>query len=203
MGRKSGKSKFRKRENSNTGKGNEELEVLRIFSQEWWNFKSPALFYAGKFLLLSGFLYVLFLLPLQSHLNDSFSEVIAWIGHTLICLLGEECHRSSSTLYSCSFSVMVASECSGAGFLSVVISAIFLFPSSRLLRVLGVVMGCLLFTVINILRVVSLYLTGVRSPSFFPLLHEQIWPALLPPFTILIVIGWMAWVFSKKPRETF
>jgi exosortase/archaeosortase family protein len=53
---------------------------------------------------------------------------------------------------------------------------------------------------LNLLRIVSLFVTGIHFPSFFDALHEQVWGFILIPATLLLFLGWMQWAL-RVPTE--
>ena len=78
----------------------------------------------------------------------------------------------------------------GVGNIMVIfLAAVLAFPASWKSRLTGLGLGILAIQVVNLVRVVALFLTGVYFPKIFDTSHTVIWQ------TIVILFGVMLWIF--------
>lgn len=96
--------------------------------------------------------------------------------------------------------VNVSISCTGADAIALCLGAILAFPATWGRRVIGGVIGLLVITVVNTLRIGTLGLV-VERPRLFEALHLYLWPAAL----LLIVAGyvfvWMQRAQASGLRE--
>jgi hypothetical protein len=55
---------------------------------------------------------------------------------------------------------------------------------------------------LNVLRISSLYGTGVGFPKNFTFIHEQVWTLLLNFSVVCLMVVWMIWVTRLKRYES-
>jgi exosortase/archaeosortase family protein len=80
----------------------------------------------------------------------------------------------------------------GAGFLAAVILA---SPAPARRRWIGAGVGIAVVLAVNLVRLVSLFLIGVRAPAFFHFAHVYAWEGVL----VAVVAGFWA-VWRSRPR---
>jgi exosortase/archaeosortase family protein len=85
--------------------------------------------------------------------------------------------------------VNIRNGCNGVEAMLIFLAAVLAFPASWKARVAGLVLGILAIQVVNLIRVVALFLTGVYFPSIFNASHTVIWQ------TIVILFGVLLWIF--------
>lgn len=59
-------------------------------------------------------------------------------------------------------------------------------------RLTPILLGVLLLLSLNLVRILSLFYTGVYAPSLFEILHIDIWQAV---FILLPLVLWLGWAF--------
>jgi exosortase/archaeosortase family protein len=69
------------------------------------------------------------------------------------------------------------------------LAAVLAFPASWRSRLLGLGLGILAIQVVNLIRVVALFLTGTYFPSLFDASHTVVWQ------TLVILSGVLLWIF--------
>lgn len=93
------------------------------------------------------------------------------------------------------FSYEIYYRCTGllaAGFLAGVILAA---PAPARLRWIGAGAGIALVLAVNLVRLVSLFVIGVRAPGLFHFAHVYAWEAVL----VAVVAGfWVVWIGLPK-----
>jgi exosortase/archaeosortase family protein len=79
------------------------------------------------------------------------------------------------------------------------LSAVLAFPAPWRSRLLGVAIGMVAIQLVNLVRVVALFLTGVHFPGFFDSSHTVVWQ------TVVILAAVLLWIFWAQrfavPRQ--
>jgi exosortase/archaeosortase family protein len=90
-------------------------------------------------------------------------------------------------------SLEFALSCDGMGVLLLFAAATFAFPASWRARAVGVGVMCASLVVVNLVRIVSLYLIGIYAPATFGFFHVEVWPFAI---VVLAAAGFFAWTRS-------
>jgi exosortase/archaeosortase family protein len=77
--------------------------------------------------------------------------------------------------------------------MAILVIAVLAFPSSGGRKLLGVAGGVALLYVLNVVRVASLFWTGVHAPGWFETLHSDVWPATIVATAVLLWVAWARW----------
>ena len=86
------------------------------------------------------------------------------------------------------FAVSIEAGCNGVEAMLIYFAAVLAFPASWRSRLLGVVLGFVAIQLVNLVRVVALFLTGVYFPRLFDSSHTVIWQ------TVVILSGVLLWI---------
>lgn len=163
----------------------------------WLMTKGPMLAFAVKFLLCLGFFYVLSLSTMHERLLHAYRSGLAVAAAGLLHAVGEECRQSAETISSNSYSVAVTERCSAMGLLWCLSAAVLAFPAGWKEKAVGLLAGGTLLVAVNIMRVSSLFWTGVHARPAFAAAHETVWPALLIIATAAITAAWIEFVHRR------
>ena len=128
---------------------------------------------------------------LASSLVDRVAEWTAqWTSHSLN-LLGTTTQVNGTILSSGSFAVNIVAECTAVGPLVLFIGAVFAYPASLKARAIGVMAGLVALTLINLVRIISLFLLGSAYPQYLEIAHLLVWQTAIILFAIVL---WLLWV---------
>ncbi len=149
----------------------------------------------SRFLLLFfGFLIVGFFVIALRPVNDAvvvpFTAWVARVSGVALRLLGEDLTVVGCDLRSPRFAVTIYNGCNGLITSLIFVSAVLAFPARIGAKVVGVVGGLLAIQVVNLVRILALFYTGVFAPEWFDESHLVIWQS------IVILCGvalWMLW----------
>lgn len=146
-------------------------------------------------LLLFGFMRTEFfretVAPASLELNASFAAAI-------LSLLGEQAVASGNEIDSPRLPLRIWEGCDALEPLAVFVAAVVAFPARALVRGLGLLGGAALFLVINQLRIVTLYFTGIHLPRAFDAMHIDIWQALFLLLGVSIWLAWARWAIRSR-----
>lgn len=77
------------------------------------------------------------------------------------------------------------------------ISALLSFPAGWKYKFAGFFGGIAILFTLNIVRIVSLFLTRVYFPIFFEIMHVDVWQAGFVIFAISLLACWLIWVIKR------
>ena len=78
-------------------------------------------------------------------------------------------------------------------------AAVLASPVSFRTKIPGILIGWILLLVINLLRLVTLFIVAISFPTLYDVLHEHIWQAV---FVVLAIVFWAIWVqWATRPER--
>ena len=151
-------------------------------------------------LVFTGFtaaFYALSLLPASRQFLDWYVAANAWLANAVLNVLGQKCHVSGVSICSARFTVTVLGECTASTFISCFWAALLACPAHwrRLVAALGT--GTAALALVNLMRIVSVFLVGVHSPGSFQTIHEEVWPGLMVIATVALALWSIGWAASS------
>jgi exosortase/archaeosortase family protein len=163
--------------------------AMRLF---WSSPKFLAYRYCGVFALLTLVFYLVlyssfFGGAVLSSLVDAYSSLTNLVLH----LIGTDSTQSGTLVFSDKFSMRIVHECTAVEPCGILAAAVLAYPAPFRARITGVVMGLVLLQVINLVRLVSLFLIGEHFSSAFEFVHGDGWQIL---FLILAIGMWLLWL---------
>ena len=141
-------------------------------------------------------LYGLLSIPFSERMLYSYLEANAWVSNLILNALGQGTHVSEVTIQS----PPLALRCGGAATpwsRPASCAAILAFPGSFRNKLAGMMAGLVILQLLNLVRIVTLYLIGTHFPSFFASAHLEIWPTLFILMAIAIFVGWKGWADAR------
>lgn len=157
-------------------------------------------FLAVFLLLLAGGFTLLSLNAVNDAAVEPFTAAIARVSGSTLRLLGEDVRMEGTVIRGPRFAVNIRNGCNGLETLLIFGAAVLAFPAPWRARLLGLAAGAALIQLVNLVRVVALYLTGAYLPRLFDASHTVVWQTLVVLFGVLL---WVAWAhrFALRPRQ--
>ncbi len=122
--------------------------------------------------------------PWYLHLNAEVSAVVLnGLGHSDVV-------AHDRVLGSRSFRMNIARGCDGVDPSALYIAAVLASPVAFRRKWPAVLIGTGLLLVLNVVRIISLYFTGVYFKSLFKMMHLDVWQA---GFIIMALMFWAVW----------
>jgi exosortase H (IPTLxxWG-CTERM-specific) len=140
-------------------------------------------------ILLGGGFTLISINWVNDHVIEPFTAGIARLSGGVLNVLGQNVSMNGTVIRSPRFSVNIRNGCNGVEAMLIFLAAVLAFPASWPSRLKGLGLGILAIQVINLVRVVALFLTGVYFPKIFDTSHTVIWQ------TIVILFGVVLWIF--------
>jgi exosortase/archaeosortase family protein len=102
--------------------------------------------------------------------------------------------RARGDLIDGRFSMQIVLDCAALDAHALLAAAVLAFPARWRYRIAGVFAGALVVAAVNVVRIAILYVVGVRWPSAFPVVHEEVLQIAIILATFLVFGGWIALV---------
>ncbi len=126
--------------------------------------------------------------PVNDRVIEPFTGAIARAGGAALNLIGQQTTMSGTIIRSSRFAVNIRNGCNGVEAMLIYFAAVLAFPATWKSRLLGLAFGFVAIQLVNLVRVVALFLTGVYLPRLFESSHTVIWQ------TIVILAGVLLWI---------
>jgi exosortase/archaeosortase family protein len=155
------------------------------------SFKHPVtrfcLVFAG---LLIAFSLFIFQKSAERFIIHPFTGFIAAQAAWLLKSLGMQVTASGITITGEGFSVEILGNCNAIFEMGLYLSAVIAFPAMLKEKAVGGILGVIFIYLLNLLRVVLLFLVGVYVPQYFEESHVYVSQTL---FIAVVALFWLLW----------
>ena len=166
----------------------------------WRAYKREIQFLVLFAVLLGGGFTLVAWQPVNDNVVEPFTAAIARVSASILDLFGQETVMDGTKVFGKSFAVDIENGCNGIEALIIFLSATLSFPAPWKARITGLVLGAIGIQIVNLIRVVALFMTGVYFPSFFDSSHTVVWQTVVILFAVLLWVFW-AQRFAVRPRQ--
>jgi exosortase/archaeosortase family protein len=118
---------------------------------------------------------------------DSFLAGYARLAYSLIRLFDPSAVLVGNEIHGL-YAVRIVKGCDAMEAKILFIAAVLAFPTAWLPKLGAALAGLVALTVINVLRITSLYYAGLAFPKLVELLHLEVWPLLLVACAVLLFL---------------
>ena len=115
-------------------------------------------------------------------------------------VLGASTRVDGTILASDRFAVNIVAECTAVGPLLLLIGAVAAYPSPIRARVLGVLAGVVILSLVNVVRIMSLFWIGTAYPDYLDVAHLLVWQTAIILFSIVLWLVWVGRVADAQRR---
>jgi len=152
-----------------------------------------------RFVGLMALFYLVWASPLVQRTFVTFiAKAYAKAGGILLNIMGYGVEVNQDIISSNAFSISIKNGCDGIEGLAIFLCAIAIYPASIAQKIKGLGWGIVFLVLLNLLRIVTLYMTGIHLPNLFDLMHESIWQIL---FIALTIVALFVWIDSLNKDE--
>jgi exosortase H (IPTLxxWG-CTERM-specific) len=152
-----------------------------------------SLLFIARFLgLLALFYGAVALPPVNEHLVVPFTNGIAAVSGALLNLMGQHVVVKGEMISSGVFAIAVKNGCNGVEAMVFLCAAMAAFPAPWRRKLLGIAAGIVLIQLLNLVRVITLFLIGLYRPLWFETFHLAVWQSVIAGTTILFFYQWSA-----------
>jgi exosortase H (IPTLxxWG-CTERM-specific) len=137
----------------------------------------------------------------NDHVIEPFTADVARASGAGLNLLGQQVTLQGTVIQGHRFAVNIRNGCNGVEAMLIYLAAVLAFPASWRARLLGLALGVVAIQLVNLVRVIALYLTGVYFPKIFDASHTVIWQSIVILFGVLLWILWANRWAAPAPLE--
>jgi exosortase/archaeosortase family protein len=120
---------------------------------------------------------------------------------SLVRLLGFDAVVDGNRVLSDAFSLVIVPECTSLAAQAIMAAGMLATPGKGFRdRLLGIALGGLALSALNLVRTASLYYIGARHPAALPIAHELVWQAGM---VLAALALWAVWArpFLGRPAR--
>ncbi len=156
-------------------------------------------FLVGFIVLLGAGFTALSLNQINDNFVVPFTGAVAKTSGFTLNAIGQDVRMVGTQIFGNNFAVDIKNGCNGLETVIIFVSAVLSFPAPIKARAIGLVLGVVAIQLVNLVRVVALFLTGSYLPQFFDSSHTVVWQTIVIGFGVLL---WMFWAnrFALQPR---
>jgi exosortase H (IPTLxxWG-CTERM-specific) len=167
----------------------------------WRRYRREIAFLVVFLVLLGGSFTLISLQWVNDHAIEPFTAGIARVSGAVLDAIGQNVTMQGTIIRNSRFAVNIRNGCNGVEAMLIFLAAVLAFPASWRSRLLGLGLGILAIQVVNLIRVVALFLTGIYFPSLFDASHTVIWQTLVILSGVLLWIFWANRFAAPAPAE--
>ena len=127
----------------------------------------------------------------ELHFVKPYTHFVAACGRAGLGLIGVRAGGSGSMVVSPEFSVAIKNVCNGLEVMAIFFATTIGFPATIKGKLLGLILGFPVIFLVNLIRVVVLFVLGSRNPQLFEDVHFYYAQAVV---IIITVALWLLWV---------
>ena len=132
-------------------------------------------------------------------LVDALSRWTADSTARVLNVFGASVSTNGTVVGSSDFAYQIVAECTAIGPIILFAGAVIAYPASFKSKLLGITIGLVFLTVLNLVRLVSLFYIGAVFPEYLPMAHLLVWQAAI---IISAIVAWLFWV-EKFTRRSY
>jgi len=191
-------SKPRKRAGIRSG-GKEVSRSVAGRIETWFSERKSVLVFLAIFgILMVGFYIFIAFVPVYNHVVlPGYHRFVAGASARVLSLFGENATFNGASISSPRFSVRIIRGCDAVEATALFVCAVLAFPASLMRKVVGAITGVFALGVLNLMRVVGLFLIGVHLPRIFNIMHIEVLQGLFIIFAVMLWVLWLLWVVRK------
>ena len=156
----------------------------------WRKYQREIVFLALFLFLLGTGFTLLSVNWVNDHFVDPFTMGVAKTSGWALNVIGQDVSMRGTQIHGPKFAVDIMNGCNGLETVIIFVSAVLSFPAPIKSRLIGLVLGVVAIQLVNLVRVVALFLTGSYFPAFFDSSHTVVWQTIVIGFGVLL---WMFW----------
>lgn len=167
-------------------------------SAVWVGSKRPIFIFVGLFVVLMGVFYAVTFIPiLNMKVLPGLQKVNARASVAIMNVFGEGASATDTTISSKRNSVNIAHGCDAIEPIALFVAAVLAFPAPIRSKLPGLLIGTLVLTAMNLVRIISLFYVGIYWKAAFDTMHVDVWQ---PAFIVFSLFFWVVWaLWATKP----
>ena len=175
--------------------------TARFSISEFWKERKDVVTFLLSFLVLVLILFALSATDVFNIIRQPLTNLYTWISGQTLNLFGSNVLIKGDVLSNSKFVINVKAGCDGVAPMILYWTTIAVFPMKWKYKWKGLLYGTIFLFILNIIRIISLFLAGVYVRSIFDFLHVEVWQIIFIAMTIFVWLYWYKWAqqMSAKP----
>ena len=158
-----------------------------------WERKKPVIRFAVGFVFLIFLLFWISSSTFFDAIKQPLLGLYSSIGAIILNLFGYGVEANGELLSSSDFSVSIEEGCDAIAPAILFAASVAVFPTSWKYKIKGILIGLIAIFILNSIRVVSLFITGIHAQSLFEIMHVEVWQTLFIVCTLGMWLYWLKW----------
>lgn len=134
----------------------------------------------------------------QNVVFPSYLRLNARAAGALLGAVGYDITVTDQTIKERRFSVLIGRGCDAVQPSALFVSAVLASPVALSASVPAAIVGTVILMTINLIRIMTLLLTGIYTPKLFDIMHLEVWQALFIFLAILLWALWASWIARRR-----
>jgi exosortase/archaeosortase family protein len=122
----------------------------------------------------------------------------AHLSNWALVLCGQDSHVVGTTITGPWATISVFRGCDAIDPILVLFAGILAYPSTWQRKLIGLLLGIPVLFLMNVVRILTLYLIKRKAPGLFEPMHLQIWPVVFVVLAGLLWLSWVRWALRKE-----
>ena len=167
----------------------------------WRKYQREIVFLALFLFLLGAGFTLLSLNWVNDRFVDPFTMGVAKTSGFALNVIGQDVTMRGTQIHGSRFAVDIMNGCNGLETVVIFVSAVLSFPAPIKSRFIGLMLGVVAIQLVNLIRVVALFLTGSYFPALFDSSHTVVWQTIVIGFGVLLWLFWANRFAVPQTRE--
>ncbi len=193
---KAGKSKLKHKQK----KQKKQKPSIAKSLQPWWKDKNPVLLFILGFIVIISVLYVGKVFIDQGAYKPLL-QFNAQIAHHILSIFGLQTSVSEATISSDRFTMSVVTGCDATDAVMIFLAVVLAFPARWKDKLIGCLVGTAFLLIVNVFRVIVLFLVGTYYHDWFEVMHIEIMQFVFILLALACFALWIKWTYRKKPLK--
>jgi len=161
---------------------------------------NPFARFFALFIGLMVLFYMFYIWIYEGYLEGPITTTNAAIGSVLINLFGYGTSVDDALIQG-DFVMNVKRGCDAIEPIGLASCIILAYPTVFKRKLPGLLVGVGVLLLINLIRIVTLYMTGIHAPKMFEVMHLEVWQFIFIVLAVLYSILWIRWDGKKLAEE--
>jgi exosortase/archaeosortase family protein len=176
-----------------------------IYKPENWLIRFTKRFPIAAFVLGTAFYMILFYAVWLSdwynqHIHPHLLHGYAWLSGIILNWLDYEVTVSNELIASTNQSLSIARGCDGIEAVALFTAVMLAFPNPIRFKLIHLFKGILFLIVLNLVRIISLFMIVSAYPKVFDLMHTVVWQIV---FIISALCLWILAIYQKPKTNAY
>lgn len=167
---------------------------------DWLFAKRPVAGFVILFVVLMATFYgITFIGVVNQKVLPAYMRWNAQASTVILNVFGEGATTNGTSVVSKRFSVNIQHGCDAIEPSALFIAAVLAFPAPLKSKLPGLLIGTFVLSIVNLIRIVSLFYTGIYWHKWFETVHVDVWQ---PVFIVLSLVFWILWAWWATKDQT-